>query len=273
MNILEILQRLFKENRVPSAILIKGDLADARLFVKSFLQWACCETHENCGTCPTCLWLQGGHHPDVMEIMAHDTGHAIKIEQVRELLQWAHQSPTLGHRWGIIDDAGGLNSHSANALLKVLEEPTLTTHFILTVDNECILPDTILSRCVRFDLPRISRATDNQEKLKEQEAVFLEMLHAYFSDELELAKILSFFEPHALDDNLWFLQQICADVISKRLQSMVPSDKLAFAFAVPLASWWKLWDALLTYRKQFRLGVRFHEPLLISRLLLLLKIT
>ena len=272
MNILVTLQRLFKENRVPSAILIQGDLTDARLFVKSFLQWACCETHENCGTCSPCLWLQGEHHPDVMEIRAHDTGHAIKIEQIRELLQWAYQTPTLGYRWGVIDDAGGLNSHSANALLKVLEEPTLTTHFILTVDNERLLPKTILSRCVCFELPGISRATDNQEKLKAQEAIFLAMLKDYFSGELELAKILQFFEPHALDDSLWFLQQICVDVISKRLLTIVPIDTLAIAFAVPLASWWKLWDALLAYREQLRLGVHFHEPLLMSRLLLILKI-
>lgn len=273
MNVMPILQRLFQENRVPSALLIQGDLTDAHQLVSSFLQWVCCETHESCGTCGACVWLKEGHHPDVMEIMAHQSGHAIKIDQIRELQQWAYQSATGGHQWGVIHNAGSMNLNSANALLKILEEPSLKTHFILTVDNEQLLPKTILSRCVRFELSGMGRATENQEKLMLVKPEFLTLLQAYLSEETDLQELIQFFEPHALDDSLWFCQQCCAELITQRLLQQVSMDELPWVFALPLASWWAFWDALWHYRQQLRMGTHFHAALLFSRLFLSLKMS
>ncbi|MDQ5883827.1 MAG: polymerase subunit delta [Pseudomonadota bacterium] len=272
MNVMPILKRLFQENRIPSALLIHGDLADAHQLVSAFLQWICCETHESCGSCGACVWLKEGHHPDVLEISAHQSGHAIKIDQIRELQQWSYQAPTTGHQWAVIHDAGSMNLNSANALLKVLEEPSLKTHFILTVDNERLLPKTILSRCVRYELPKVERVSENKEKLMTLKSDFLILLNRYLINEMDLQALLQFFEPHSLDDSLWFCQQCCSEMVTQRLLHQVTMDALTWVYAVPLANWWAFWDGILDYRQQLRMGIHFHPSLLFTHLFLTLKI-
>lgn len=268
MSVLPILQRLVQENRFPSAILIQGSLADTTPLVQAFLQWACCEQHQACGQCQPCIWLREGHHPDVMEVVSHQVGHAIKIEQIRELQEWAYQSSTAANQWGVIHDASSMNLHSANALLKILEEPSLKTHFILTAENEKLLPPTILSRCVRFECRGLEKPTEHRAQLLDLKSEFLSVFRAFLKNEADLNQLLIFFQTYTPDDSLWFLQQVCADVVSQRLCSEVSSDELEWMYAKPLASWWAFWDALLHYRQQIKMGVHFHESLLLSQLFL-----
>jgi len=127
-----------------------------------------------CGHCQACRWVALGHHPDVRRIRpdavaaqegeAMDDGDAasekktpsreIRIEQLRKLNDWFN---TATHRGGwrvaVLYPAQTLNHISANALLKVLEEPPAHTVFLLVVDAPDRLLPTLVSRCRRLPLP------------------------------------------------------------------------------------------------------------------------
>lgn len=136
-----------------------------------------------CGHCPACTWIASGNHPDLRRIRpeavalqegaataestdetagsAGETGTAkrapskeIRIDQIRALEPWFN---TATHRGGwrvaLLYPAQALNVISANALLKVLEEPPPHTVFLLVADAPDRLLPTLVSRCRRLPLP------------------------------------------------------------------------------------------------------------------------
>lgn len=99
-------------------------------------------------------------HPDLRWLQPD--GSAIRIDAVRELERFAHGTPQAGRRKvAIIEDAHFLNEHSANALLKTLEEPPAGTYLVLTSCHPGRLSPTIRSRCqmlqIRPDSGRAAR--------------------------------------------------------------------------------------------------------------------
>ncbi|ODR87449.1 DNA polymerase III subunit delta' [Shewanella xiamenensis] len=102
-----------------------------------------------CGFCKSCQLFDAGNHPDFYQIEAD--GHQIKVDQIRELCSrlsaTAQQS---GRRVAIIHHSERLNSASANALLKTLEEPGKDTLLLLHSDTPARLMATISSRCQRL---------------------------------------------------------------------------------------------------------------------------
>lgn len=123
------------------------DLA-ARIFAAAIL---CADG--GCGTCRTCARILDGdtiRHVDVTTVAPE--GASILVEQIRDLRALAARSPIEGDaKILIIQQAELMNPASANALLKVLEEPPRDTVFILISERPEELPDTILSRCRRID--------------------------------------------------------------------------------------------------------------------------
>lgn len=138
-----------------------------------------CETPTKglaCGGCQACQWLLAGNHPDIRRIrpeaVALEEGaeysaqkqsttaakkapsREIRIDQLRELNAWFN---TATHRGGwrvaVLYPAQALNVISANALLKVLEEPPPHTIFLIVADAPDRLLPTLLSRCRRLPLP------------------------------------------------------------------------------------------------------------------------
>lgn len=125
-----------------------------------------------CGECQACRWLASGNHPDFRRVrpesVAHEEGdipeegtqsqknpsREIRVEQIRALSGWFN---TATHRGGwrvtAIYPAQAMNHITANALLKVLEEPPPRTVFLLTTDAPDLLLPTIVSRCRRLPLP------------------------------------------------------------------------------------------------------------------------
>ena len=90
--------------------------------------------------------------PDLLEVTLEDAKQ-IRIEQIRELIHWATQtSQQGGYKVCIINPADKLNVQSANALLKVLEEPPPKTLICLVSDQPTRLLPTLRSRCQRIDL-------------------------------------------------------------------------------------------------------------------------
>jgi DNA polymerase-3 subunit delta' len=115
-----------------------------------------------CGSCAACHWFEAGTHPDFHTITLQEKttkegdtrmATAIEVDQAREAVDFVRLSTyRAGHRVVLVNPADALNVASANALLKVLEEPPLNTVFVLVSDQPRRLLPTIRSRCARFDI-------------------------------------------------------------------------------------------------------------------------
>lgn len=131
-----------------------GKTTMARILAKALL----CEkapTVDPDGTCEECLAIAAGTHPDVYEL---DAASRTGVENVREeIINRVHYAPTHGsYKIYIIDEVHMLSTAAFNALLKTLEEPPSHVVFILCTTDPQKVPDTIHSRCQRFDFHRLS---------------------------------------------------------------------------------------------------------------------
>lgn len=130
-----------------------GKTTIARIFAKSLN----CEngpTSRPCGTCSICTEIDSGRFVDLLEIdAASNTG----IDNVRELIDNAQYSPARGrHKVYLIDEVHMLSRAAFNALLKTLEEPPAHVKFLLATTDPQKLPVTVLSRCIKFNLKRLT---------------------------------------------------------------------------------------------------------------------
>jgi DNA polymerase-3 subunit delta' len=168
----EVLQRMLSTGRLPGALLFVGEEGiGKKLFALEVARALNCRTptdNEACGGCSACTrigninyptsaesddWKQmlWSDHRDVGMVVAPK--RVLRVEQMRAIEREANFRPVEGKaRVFIIDEADKLNDSSANALLKVLEEPPSTSHLILITARPAMLLPTILSRCqvIRF---------------------------------------------------------------------------------------------------------------------------
>lgn len=167
-----ILKRMLVTDRLPGAMLFTGEEGiGKKLFALEVARALNCRTpkdREACGVCSSCVrirklnyptrddadeWTQiiWTGHPDVGLVVAPK--RVLRVEQMRQIEKEANFRPFEGKaRVFLIDEADKLNDASANALLKVLEEPPRTSHLILITARPAMLLPTILSRCqmIRF---------------------------------------------------------------------------------------------------------------------------
>ena len=150
-----------------------GKTTLARIFAKCLN----CEqgiTSTPCGTCSACEEIDTGRFIDLIEV---DAASRTKVEDTRELLDNVQYSPSRGnYKVYLIDEVHMLSGHSFNALLKTLEEPPPHVKFLLATTDPQKLPITVLSRCLQFNLKRISddAITTQLEKLLEAEKLTYE---------------------------------------------------------------------------------------------------
>ncbi len=169
-----LLRRILEARRVPGALLFTGeDGIGKKLFALELAKALNCRTPqgvEGCGHCPACkrinidrfnypqsadsddwkgiIWTD---HPDVGMVVAPK--RVLLVDQMRLIEREANYRPYEGKaRVFLIEDADKLNDSSANALLKVLEEPPHTSHIVLLTSRPGTLLPTIRSRCqlIRF---------------------------------------------------------------------------------------------------------------------------
>lgn len=130
-----------------------GKTTIARIFAKS-LNCQHGPTSNPCGECGACVEIDAGRFVDLLEIdAASNTG----IDNVRELIDNAQYAPTRGrYKVYLIDEVHMLSKSAFNALLKTLEEPPPHVKFLLATTDPQKLPVTVLSRCIKFNLKRLT---------------------------------------------------------------------------------------------------------------------
>ncbi|TSC94838.1 MAG: DNA polymerase III subunit gamma/tau, partial [Candidatus Berkelbacteria bacterium Athens1014_28] len=130
-----------------------GKTTLARIFAKA-ISCADRKDFEPCEKCQSCQLISEGTAMDIIEIdAASNTG----VENIRELRETVKLPPSIGkYKVYIIDEVHMLSSGAFNALLKTLEEPPAHAVFILATTEIHKVPETILSRCQRFDFSRLS---------------------------------------------------------------------------------------------------------------------
>lgn len=166
------LKRMMVSDRLPGALLFTGEEGiGKKRFALEIARALNCRTpkdNEACGVCSSCVriaklnypqrddsddWSQiiWTDHPDVGLVVAPK--RVLRVEQMRQIEKEANFRPFEGKaRVFLVDEADKLNDASANALLKVLEEPPRTSYLILITARPAMLLPTILSRCqmIRF---------------------------------------------------------------------------------------------------------------------------
>ena len=151
-----------KLGKTPNAYLLTGirgvgKTTTARLIAKALN----CEKNNDVKTacssekfCSTCREIISSNHIDILEM---DAASKTGIDDVRELIENSKYSPTSAKfKIFIIDEVHMLSKQAFNGLLKTLEEPPPSLKFILATTEVRKIPVTILSRCQRFDLKRVS---------------------------------------------------------------------------------------------------------------------
>jgi len=145
-----------KTQRLPHALLLIGISGIGKLkFAEQMAQALLCTQNQSTDTqdchCHSCCLLQGRAHPNVLWVEPEKKGQVIKVDQIREVIDFVnHSALHAGYRIVIIHTADDMNISAANALLKTLEEPSAETLFILISTQATQLPATIRSRCQRL---------------------------------------------------------------------------------------------------------------------------
>jgi DNA polymerase-3 subunit gamma/tau len=156
-HVTKTLQNAISSERIGHAFLLTGSRGVGKTSVARILAKALnCKDGpaiEPCNQCPACTGITNGSSVDVLEIDgASNTG----VDDVRELRENARYLPAQSRRKiYIIDEVHMLSNNAFNALLKTLEEPPAHVVFIFATTEPHKIPETILSRCQRFDFRRI----------------------------------------------------------------------------------------------------------------------
>jgi len=151
------------QERIPQAVVLTGirgvgKTSTARIIARSLLCTGADEKNEKptvepCGVCANCKSISADNHVDVIEV---DAASRTGVDDIREIIDQVAYAPVMGrYKIYIIDEVHMLSKQAFNALLKTLEEPPASVKFIFATTEVRKIPVTILSRCMRFDLPRV----------------------------------------------------------------------------------------------------------------------
>ena len=242
-HIVSTLKNAVAEGRLSHAYLFcgprgTGKTTMARILAKSLL---CAHPHDHmpCGTCAECVEIAQGAHPDVFEL---DAASRTGVDNVREeIINSVSFAPVRGgYKIYIIDEVHMLTTAAFNALLKTLEEPPEHVVFVLATTDPQKVPETILSRCQRFDFHRIGMedierrlayVCESERFATEPEALALVAKHARggMRDALSILEQLSVFGNGSvrLSDAQSLLGEVASSVLAEFAAAVARRDVVA----------------------------------------------
>ena len=155
-------------------------------------------TSSPCCVCRSCVAMDQDQHMDVMEF---DAASRTSVDDIREIVDASQYMPVLGrYKIFIIDEVHMLSKSAFNALLKTLEEPPSHVKFIFATTEMHKIPETILSRCMTFQLKPVSfdSLSNHLISVSDKES---------FALEKDAAKIISQESEGSVRDALSILEQ------------------------------------------------------------------
>ena len=178
-HVVRALTHALEFDRLHHAYLFTGTRGVGKTTVARILAKAMnCESRqgaEPCGECLSCRELDEGRFVDLVEV---DAASRTKVEDIRDLLDNVLYAPTRGrYKIYLIDEVHMLSAHSFNALLKTLEEPPSHVKFLLATTDPQKIPVTVLSRCLQFNLKRLTpeQIRGQMEEILHRETVQFEV--------------------------------------------------------------------------------------------------
>ncbi len=289
-NYLPIWQRLkplLDQGRIPQAVLfVAAKHLKPNNFALAFVKVSLCAEQIGCGGCRSCKLIDAGNHPDVISIRPETPKSPIKIEQIRALQNIAYASTQQGNRrFVIFEQAERMNQAAANALLKMLEEPAQSSHFILLAETVSGLLPTIRSRCQIYTFPSSEQtlylelgsyydSNTERGKVVAQQSKLLNGIQAVLSQAQAPCQVAKYFEPFSLDDSLWWLYLLNSELIYRQLTSK-PYAKSTHAESLTwLCENLKAYDLfkinhkIIELRKKMALDIPLNAQLVIEAILI-----
>ena len=155
--------KMVETNKLPHAFILKVESDDTNMELGNAVVGLlfCSASYKPCQNCRNCNLRLAGNHPD-LKVVERGDDKQIKVEKVRDVIDWATKSAVLGGiKLCLISAADDLNVQAQNALLKVLEEPPAGTFFCLISTRPLSLLSTVRSRCQIYTLklPTVSAET------------------------------------------------------------------------------------------------------------------
>ncbi len=177
-NIIKILENEIKQDKIAHAYLFTGPRGLGKTTVSRLIAKAVnCENRktgqsEPCNKCSNCLNITKGRFLDLIEL---DAASQTGVDNVREnIIAYSRIPPTRGkYKVFVIDECHQLSTSAFNALLKTLEEPPAYVIFILATTEIHKLPETIISRCQRFDFTKVGldKIVDRLKRIIKKEKI------------------------------------------------------------------------------------------------------
>jgi len=152
------LQKAVAENKTVGAYLLcwprwTGKTSTARILAKAVN----CEKPSNWNPCNKCWICEAINNESLVDVIEIDAASHTGVDNIREIIEKAQFQPTNAkYKIYIIDEVHMLSKGAFNALLKILEEPPSYVKFILATTETHKVPETIISRCQRYDMKNIS---------------------------------------------------------------------------------------------------------------------
>jgi DNA polymerase-3 subunit gamma/tau len=204
-HVVKALTHALEYDRMHHAYLFTGTRGVGKTTLARILAKAInCEARQGfdpCGNCLICREVDEGRFVDLIEV---DAASRTKVEDTRDLLENVQYAPGQGrYKIYLIDEVHMLSGHSFNALLKTLEEPPPHVKFLLATTDPQKIPVTVLSRCLQFNLKRLT-----PEQIRAQMETILRQEHIEY--DLNAVRSLARAADGSMRDGLSLLDQAIA---------------------------------------------------------------
>lgn len=214
--------------------------------------------------------FETGAHPDFYWIAPEENSQWIKIQQVRDFIEWSLGKPQIAqNKVAVIMDAHCLNLQAANALLKTVEEPNPTTLIVLVTERPALLPATLRSRCfkVRVEqeelLAGASSLTEASSfpRMRESSPLFTAIktdLQALQSNQLDFVSIAAKWAKQDSKQVIQALWAVCFEKANSKAESQALRKN---------QTWWSFVEAVCEARRSLDSPMQPNVQLLFESLL------